>query len=127
MWYSIDRTFYRRDRPMKNKQFRLHSQLYQLRQMKNKGKQEVIWKLSQEQKEFLERFFEIEPFSYVIRTKQFERIRNIDSTLLKDIHYACKQGKRMMTRQLSKDQKTLLQDYNVSFTVCKYRIVLRGK
>ena len=109
---------------MKNKEHRLCKQLYKLRYMAKNGRESVIWKLSKEQVDFLEKYYEIEPYRYYIKTKKFICINDIHDSLLKDIHYNNKHGNKEMLRKLSDKQKKLLDRYDVKYRPYKYRIVL---
>ena len=110
---------------MTNKDYRLRKLLLQLNQMKKDGKKSVVWKLSKEQLDFLGKYFRIEPYLYVIRTKKFCRIHDVHDSLLKDIHYAHKNGKKEKVMKLNSKQKAMLKEYDVRFRPCKYLIVLR--
>lgn len=109
---------------MKNKDYRLRKQLYELRSMAKNGTKSVVWKLSKEQMSFLAKYYEIEPYLYTIKTKKFVRIYDIHDSLLKDIHYNNKRGKKEMVRRFSNEQKELLDRYDVMYKPYKYRIVL---
>lgn len=110
---------------MTNKQHRLSGLKYQLSQSKGDGKNEVIKKLSTEQLEYVENLgYDTIPWLYEIYTKTFYRIKDVDSSLIKDIHYACKKGRKKLYRKLKLQEIKELEKYNVSYRGYKYKIIL---
>lgn len=83
--------------------------------------------LTREKKEgYISLGHEVEISIWQINTKHFYNIRNLNSTLLKDLHYAYKRGKKTITRRkLSSEQQELLRMNHVSFRPLKYNIYLR--
>ena len=110
---------------MKNLDFQFSRTRKQLQQYKSQGKKTVIWKLSYKQIEVLKMMrIKFEPYLYKIKTRPFYNIRSVKSSLLKEIHYKNKQGHSYYVRKLNNDEKQLLNDYNISYTVVKYVIHL---
>lgn len=111
---------------MKNKQHEHSRSKRMLDKMKKAGKKEVIWALRPDQVTFLSRFFQITPYLYTMKTKQFSNVRNLESNLLKDLHFARKSGKDFMTRRLKNEDLKILKKNGVSFRILKYKIVLNS-
>lgn len=111
---------------MKNKAFRAKQLKEQLRRLENEGKKELLWSLSQDKLEFIERLgYYTEPYLYEIHTRKFYNISSIKSELLKQIHYKNKSGKATYVRRLNHSQRKLLDDYGIKYKVAKYKIYLR--
>jgi len=110
---------------MKNSLLRysgLKSRLYLL---KNKRAADPIWKLDKSQQEYLANLgFPIMPWIYRIKTKAFRNIHNIPHSLIKDIHYAYKRGRKELFIKLKRDEMRLLEEYGVYVLPYKYKIIL---
>lgn len=90
-----------------------------------KGKKFLLWKLTSTQKQDIEELgYIVEPFIYQIETRTFHNVRNLPSTLLKDLHYAKKRDKRYLARPLKQNEIELLKEYGVKYRVLKYKIYL---
>ena len=98
---------------------------YELLEKKRQGVKELIRKLKPGQVEFIkERFgFQVEPYLYEIKTKQFFNVRNLP-TILKDIHYKSKRGKKFVVFKLTDDEKIILDEFNIKYRPIKYKIKL---
>lgn len=102
------------------------------RMLKNqlKGRRErkinsVVWKLNQEQLEFVKHLgYYVEEYLYQIKTKQFKNLHAIKSTLLKDIHFKNKKGTKTMVKRLEDDEKKLLDEYGIKYRPYKFKIYL---
>lgn len=110
---------------MKNKENRISAIKHQLLEKKHNGVKEVIWKLTNLQREFVETSlgFYTEEYLYRIQTKKFYNIKDLDN-LLKKIHYLNKKGKKYTVLKLTPYQKKLLNEYCVNYKPYKFRIVL---
>lgn len=110
---------------MKEKAYKNAQLKRQLALYKAQGKKELIWKLSIDRKEYIENLgYTIEPYLFEITTKPFYNIRCIKNSLIKDIYYTNKQGKRTLVRKLCKEEQALLREYGIRFRVIKYKIHL---
>ena len=110
---------------MKNKNYRQNKLKKQLREKKNNGVKFLIWELTPEKKEQIESFgYYVEPYLYLINTRTFLNIRNINSNLLKDLHYMNKRGKRYKVCRLKKGEKEILDSYGIRYKPTKYKIHL---
>ncbi len=110
---------------MKNKDFQTAKLRKQLEKFKEDGKKELIWELSYSQKRIIKELgYKIEPYLYYITTRTFFRIGNIESNLIKEIHFKSKQNKHIYKRQLNNKQKKVLDKYGVRYRVAKYKIHL---
>lgn len=109
---------------MKEKAYKNAQLKRQLALYKAQGKKELIWKLSIDRKEYIENLgYTIEPYLFEITVKPYN-IRCIKNSLIKDIYYTNKQGKRTLVRKLCKEEQALLREYGIRFRVIKYKIHL---
>ena len=110
----------------------MNKQEYELSKLKKilfakrrQGVKEVTWRINSKEKlEYIERFFDVEPWLHEIRTRTFQNIRTIESTLLKDIHYDSKKGKKTIVRKLKKSDKRYLDDYGIRYRAVTFKIKL---
>lgn len=111
---------------MKGKAYEASRTKKQLLDKKRRGEKFVIWRISSKsQLQEIERLgLKKEPWLYEIKTKPFYNVKAIKSTLIKDIHFANKQGKRFITCRLKASEKKLLDDFGVAYRPIKYRIDL---
>lgn len=98
--------------------------LTELAILKGKRKKSVEWRLSRRVKEEVEKKYIVEDFLYEIRTRSFNNIRTKEE-ILKELHYANKNKRRTICRQLSDDEKSILEKNNIFFRPVKYRIFFR--
>ncbi|MBP3254998.1 MAG: hypothetical protein J6M60_00695 [Clostridia bacterium] len=98
--------------------------LKELAILKGKRKKSVEWRLSRRVKEEVEKKYIVEDFLYEIRTRSFNNIRTKEK-ILKELHYANKNKRRTICRQLSDDEKSILEKNNIFFRPVKYRIFFR--
>lgn len=112
---------------MKDKCYRLNRLLHKLRTIQETDKKYVIWSLNKEQLEYLQRYFDIEPYLYKVRTRRFVNIYKIKDTILKDIHYANKSGKKEIVRHLNSKDRKIMDKYDIKYKAYKYRICLNSK
>lgn len=110
---------------MRNKQYQLSKVRRTLKERERNGVPYVIWKLSPEQKEEVEKWWYTEEYLYSIRTRQFPNIRDFSSNLLKDLHYARKRGKLMIVRKLKEPDKEVLEEQGIRYYPIKFKIYLR--
>ncbi len=110
---------------MKNKQHEASKIKKMLFSKKREGVRCVIWRLdSKARKDEVQRLgFPMEPWLYEIRTKPFKYIKDKPS-LMKDVHYAYKRGKKCIVRHLTKRDVELLKEFDVYVRVIKYKITL---
>lgn len=110
---------------MKNKENQLSQMKYKLRELKERKVKIVIWKLTKEEKEYIENLgYEVSPYLYEIRTKTFRNLYEIQDTRIRDIHYSSKQGKKTIVLKLKKKDMKVLEEFNVRFRPVKYKIRL---
>ena len=102
---------------MKSKNYRNSKLKHQILYEKDKGKKTLYWKLTTEQRKYVEQVLKckVKPYLYEIRTRTFFNISKLDS-ILKDIHYAHK--------KLNKSEKELLDKYGVRNRPIKYELDL---
>ncbi len=111
---------------MKAKQYQLSCLKKQLREKKKNRVKVLEWKLTEEQKEYIENVLhlKVEPYLYRIRTRTFKNISKLNYSILKDIHYMKKRGKDFEVRRLSKKDKEILDEYGISYDPVRYKIYL---
>ena len=110
---------------MKNRNYWQSRTKKKLLEERWKGKKFLVWKLTIAQKQDVEELGYItEPFIYQMETRTFYNVRNLPSTLLKDIHYAKKRDKRYLARPLKQSEIELLKEYGVRYRILKYKIYL---
>lgn len=111
---------------MKNDQNRLSQLKYQLKTQQAEGKKEVIRKLNNEEREFVEETlgYEVIPWLYEITTKTFVNVKALNSSLLKDIHYANKKGRKKIYLRLKRQDIRILEDNGVHYCRFKDKIIL---
>lgn len=110
---------------MKNCNYRQSRTKKKLLEERRKGKKFLVWKLTTTQRQDVEELGYIaEPFIYQIETRTFQHVRNLPSTLLKDIHYAKKRDKHYLARPLKQNEIELLKEYGVKHRILKYKIYL---
>lgn len=92
---------------------------------RQRGIKVVIWKMSDKKKGEVEELgYRVEPYLYAIRTRTFKNIRNLNSTLLKDLHHMKKNGKDLEVRMLKHGDKEVLDKYGIKYYPIKYKIYL---
>ena len=111
---------------MKAKQYQLNCLKKQLKEKKKNRIKVLEWKLSKEQKEYIENVLHlrVEPYLYGIRTRTFKNISKLNYNILKDIHYSKKRGKNFEVRKLSIKEKEVLDEYGIYYNPVKYKIYL---
>lgn len=111
---------------MKAKQYQLNCLKKQLKEKKKNRIKVLEWKLSKEQKEYIENVLHlrVEPYLYGIRTRTFKNISKLNYNILKDIHYSKKRGKNFEVRKLSTKEKEVLDEYGIYYNPVKYKIYL---
>ena len=111
---------------MKAKQYQLSCLKKKLKEKKKNRIKVLEWKLSKEQKEYIENVLHlrVEPYLYGIRTRTFKNISKLNYNILKDIHYSKKRGKNFEVRKLSTKEKEVLDEYGIYYNPVKYKIYL---
>ncbi len=109
---------------MKNKNYRYSQLKHQILSEKARGKKMLYWKLTPEQKSFVEELgCKVEPYLYEIRTRTFFNIGNLEP-ILKEIHYCSKHKKITIVRRLKQTEKRLLESYGIKHRPIKYKLYL---
>ena len=98
----------------------------QLDMMQKNNKKFVVWNLSSKVRAQVEAKYFVEDYLYEIRTKQLKNIRTINNKKLKELHFACKQNKRTIVRELNEEDKKILSEYGIRFRPTKYKIYLNA-
>lgn len=110
---------------MKDRDYRLCQTKNKLKQLKERRVKSVIWRLSRQQKEYIQGLgYDVIPYLYEIQTKTFKNLSCIKNNKLKDIHYSNKKGKRTIVLKLNKKDMKDFDEYAVRFRPIKFKIVL---
>lgn len=110
---------------MNNKDYRLSQTKHKLKQLKERRVKFVIWKLTVEQKEYIESLgYKVVPYLYEVQTKMLKNFATVHNSKLKEIHYAYKKGKRTMVLKLNKEDMRALEDKFIKFRPIKFKIIL---
>jgi len=114
------------DNMMKDSAYRYSKIKHQLKEKKERGEKEVVWKLSNNQVEFIknELHYRVEPCLYEVRTKLIQSIESCDSKLIKEIHYKHKKGIKNTVISLSDKALNLLDEFSIKYRPFKFRIYL---
>lgn len=95
--------------------------------LRQQGKKKVEWRLTRKQKECVEQIVgdeNIIPRIYEIRVKTFKNISNIQSSIIREVHYAKKAGKKTIGKSLKRQEEEDLKKYDVKYSPIKYVIYL---
>ena len=112
---------------MTNKQKQFARIKCQLIQRRENGNKEVIWKLSQEQREFVENNlgYRIIPWIYEISTTTIASVNFGGDSMMYQIYTARRRGQKKIYRKLKRREKKSLDDYGIRYRPFKYKIVLQ--
>ena len=110
---------------MKNTNYRFSKIKRKLRDLEKRRVKSVIWTLTEDTKEFVEKLYPTVPVYYSINTRTFFHLSEVKETILKDLHYARKRGKRRMVRKLNEEQRKILDNKGINYCPIKYEIILR--
>lgn len=110
---------------MKDKEYRFYKLKRKLILLKERKVKSVELRLTKEQRTYLQELgYEMVPVLYTVRTKRFKNLFNIKNNMLKEIHYACKNGKKTISLKLTKEDMKILEEYSVKFYPSKFKILL---
>lgn len=110
---------------MKKKQYYNSKMKYELSKLKGKNSRDksLIWKLNDNQIDYIIRLgYSVEPYLYAIKTKRFHNVKGLEHPILKEIHYKNKTGRWEYVRNLTDNEKKLLESYDIKYRVVKYEI-----
>lgn len=111
---------------MTNKENRLEKLKYELRQKKANGVERVIWKLDEEQSEYVERLgYEKRPYMYEVTTKVIPDMGRGTHPLIRDISIAKKQGRNKLYLKLKTRELQELDERDIKYCPLKYEIILQ--
>ena len=99
-----------------------------LREYRSKGKKSVIWKISEEERMYIEDVLDcrVENYLYEVKTKTFKNLAEIKNQKLKTVHLACKNNKQLIVMQLDKEDKEDFSKYDVKYRPVKFKIILNA-
>lgn len=110
---------------MKKSQNDLYIMRCKLEEKRKNGVKEVLWKLNQQQRDFLtQQGYCIKPWLFCISTKEIWYVSKCESKLLKEIHFARRRGVRAIYKALSEHDKATLREHGIKYVVQKFKIIL---
>lgn len=124
---------------MDNENKKLKELEYKIKGLKRQGKKKVEWKLTNTEWKFVESLLGEEnviPIIYQITTKNLKdfkdsegsivvkNVRDIKSSIVREVHYANKAGKKTIGRSLKKKEMEDLDKYNIKYNPIKFIIYL---
>lgn len=113
---------------MKKTQNDLHLMRCKLEEKRRNRVKEVLWKLNQQQRDFLTaQGYTIIPWLFCITTKEIWNVAKCDSKLIKEIHFAHRRGMKTIYKALSENEKATLKEHGVKYAVQKFKIILEIK
>lgn len=101
---------------MKNESYRNSKLKHELLARKRNGVREVIWKINDSQRDFIESKlgFYTEPYLYEVRTRKLSNVKNL-AGVLKAIHYKKQKGKKVIVLKLTEQERKLLDKYEIKY------------
>lgn len=112
---------------MDNESKKLKELGYKINRLKRQGKKKEEWKLTNTERKFVEKLLgeeNVVPLIYQIRTKSFSNLHSIKSTIIKEIHFANKAGKKTIGRPLKKQEMEDLDANKIKYHPIKFIIYL---
>lgn len=124
---------------MDNESKKLKELGYKINVLKRQGKKKEEWKLTVAERKFVEKLLgeeNVVPFIYQITTKNLKdfkdsegsivvkNVRDIKSSIVREVHYANKAGKKTIGRSLKKKEMQDLDRYKIKYHPIKFIIYL---
>lgn len=124
---------------MDNESKKLKELGYKINGLKRQGKKKVEWNLTNVERKFVEELLgkeNVVPFIYQITTKNLKdfkdeeglvvikNIHDIKSSIVREVHYANKSGKKTIGRSLKKKEMQDLDRYKIKYHPKKFIIYL---
>ena len=108
---------------MKNSQHRLLQKRNKLFEMKKRGIQAVNWKLDEESRDYLSKYFPVFPDLYRVETRKYYNTAGFPR-ILKTLNYDARRGKSYVEIHLNKKEKQILDAANIYNKPFRYNIIL---
>lgn len=112
---------------MRSKDYKFNKIKWKLRESRKQGNETEILKLSRERKEKLEKYYRIEPYSYIVRTRKFSKRAREHDKLLQKLHQAKIKGKDTIKIELDQNSRRTLDNYGVTYYAIEYTIYLQKR
>lgn len=124
---------------MDNESKKLKELGYKINGLKRQGKKKVEWNLTNVERKFVEELLgkeNVVPFIYQITTKNLKdfkdeeglvvikNVRDIKSSIVREVYYANKAGKKTIGRSLKKKEMQDLDRYKIKYHPIKFIIYL---
>lgn len=124
---------------MDNESKKLKELGYKINGLKRQGKKKEEWKLTNTERKFVEELLgkeNVVPFIYQITTKNLKdfkdsegsivvkNVRDIKSSIVREVHFANKAGKKTIGRSLKKKEMQDLDRYKIKYHPIKFIIYL---
>ena len=109
---------------MTNKQHQFSKLKYELSKKKSEGVKTVIWKLNEEQIQFIRGLgYQVTPELYEVCTKRIAVTGN-STGIVKRINRSAARGEKKIVCSLRKKELKMLEELNVSCIPLRYKIIL---
>lgn len=98
---------------------------YKIEDLKKRNVKKREWNLTNTERKFIEELLgeeNVVPIIYEIRTKSFKNLHNIRSSIIREIHFANKSGKKKIGRYLKKREMEELDKNNIKYHPIKFII-----
>lgn len=110
---------------MKEENKKLVHLKYKLENLKDRRIKIVIWKLTKEEREYIESLgYRVEPYLYEIRTQTSKNLSQEKSSLIRELHYANKKGKKTIVLKLNRKDMKVLEEHHIKYRPIKFEIFL---
>lgn len=111
---------------MKTKQYKLSCLKEKVKKERHKRARLVKWILTEQEKEYIENVLglRVEAYLFKIQTRTFKNLYKINHSILKDLHYAHKRGKKYLIKNLTEKEKAVLKEYGINYPAYQYKVYL---
>ncbi len=112
---------------MDNESKKLKELEYKINALKKRGKKKDEWNLTNSERKYVEELLgeeKLVPIIYQITTKNIKDFRSIKSSIVREVYFAHKAGKRTIGRSLKKQEMEDLDKYKIKYSPIKFIIYL---
>lgn len=96
-----------------------------IEKLKNRNVKMVEWRLTNKEREYIEsQGYQIVPYIYEIKTHQCRNMYGIPNSIIREIYYANKAGKKIIGKALKVQELKQLQEYGIKIRPVKFRVYL---
>lgn len=101
---------------MENESKKLRELRYKINALRKRNVKQVQWVLTKTERKYIEELLgkeNVVPFIYNIKTKSFQNINSVKSSIVREVHYKYKAGKKTFGRHIKKKEFEELRTYGV--------------